>query len=105
MIFLTSEQDLLSPWSFSEADLRLAYRHVASNAHVDMMINVLVDRDYSHLWHAPTLLKLFRNRCVLCGIQFHPAALTMHLMAQHHDRSQWAAQIKFQLLQCFTFYT
>ena len=105
MIFLTSEQDLLIPWSFSEADLRLAYRHVASNAHVDMMINVLVDRDYSHLWHAPTLLKLFRNRCVLCGIQFHPAALTMHLMAQHHDRSQWAAQIKFQLLQCFTFYT
>ena len=102
MIYLTSEQDLFIPWTFPEPDLRQAYRHLTPNAHVDMMLNVLIDKDYSHLWHAPTLLKLFRERCMICGIQFHPAALPMHLSAQHHDRSQWAAQIKFQLLKCFT---
>ena len=102
MIHLTSEQDMLIPWNFKAPDLTLTYSHLTSTAHANMMINALVDRDYRLLWNMPTLLQLFRHRCVLCGIQFHPAALTMHLLAQHHDNSQWAAQIKFELLQCFT---
>ena len=101
MIFLTSEQEMLIPWNFHADALKQEYRQLLPNAHVDMMINALVDRDFSYLRHAPALLQLFRQQCVLCGLTFHPAALVPHQLAQHHDRSQWAAQIKFQLLQRF----
>lgn len=100
MIFLTSEVDMLVPWQFPEETIRYNCRHISTATHFQMLVNVLLDRDFSHLWHAPALLKLFRNWCVLCGGWFHAAAMTTHQLHCHHRECQWAAQIKFQVLRC-----
>ena len=100
MIFYTSEQDLLVPWQFVEKDIRHVHRSISHTPHFQMLVNALLDRDFSYLWHGPALLKLFRNWCVVCGGWFHTAALVAHQLHCHHQECQWAAQIRFQLLQC-----
>lgn len=92
MIYYTSEQDLLVPWQFREAEVRHMHRALSSQPHFQMLVNALLDRDFCYLWHCPTLLKIFRNRCVVCGFWFHQ-------LNSHHPECQWAAQIKFQLVQ------
>ena len=74
--------------------------HMANHARFQMLLNVVLDRDFSHLWHAPALLQMFRHWCTLCGAWFPTAALMTHQLIHHHDACTWAAQLKFQLVQC-----
>ena len=100
MIFLISEMDILLPWQYSEAEVTLATQAWAPRSQYQRLINVLMDRDFSHLWHAPVLLQLYRNWCYCCGGWYHTAAMVAHQLRDHHMECQWAAQIKFQILQC-----
>ena len=49
MIFYTGEVDMLVPWTFAEADIRQNCRMVSHTSHFQMLVNVLLDRDFSHL--------------------------------------------------------
>ena len=100
MIFHTSELEVLVPWCYSEAEVRLATKAWLPRPQHQLLLNVLMDRDFSHLWHAPNLLKLFRNWCICCGGWYNTAELISHQLRHHHSDCQWAAQIKFQILQC-----
>ena len=100
MIFYTSETEMFIPQQYNEQTLRLTHRALANHARFQMLLNVVLDRDFSHLWHAPALLQMFRHWCTLCGAWFHTAALMTHQLTHHHDACTWAAQLKFQLVQC-----
>ncbi|CAL1134038.1 unnamed protein product, partial [Cladocopium goreaui] len=100
MIFYTSETEMFIPQQYNEQTLRLTHRALENHARFQMLLNVVLDRDFSHLWHAPALLQMFRHWCTLCGAWFHTAALMTHQLTHHHDACVWAAQLKFQLVQC-----
>ena len=100
MIFYTSETEMFIPQQYNEQTLRLTHRALANHARFQMLLNVVLDRDFSHLWHAPALLQMFRHWCTLCGAWFPTAALMTHQLIHHHDACTWAAQLKFQLVQC-----
>ena len=100
MIFLTSEQDILLPRIYTEPELRVTLHNIAHRQALPNLINVMMDRDFSHMWHAPLLLQLFRTWCIICGGWQHTAAMVTHQLQCHHDECMWAAQVKFQLVQC-----
>ena len=85
MIFYTSETEMFIPQQYNEQTLRLTHRALANHARFQMLLNVVLDRDFSHLWHAPALLQMFRHWCTLCGAWFHTAALMTHQLTHHHD--------------------
>ena len=100
MIFMLSTLDLLLPIRFAEDVLRAQLRNLATHTHLDMLINVVLDRDFAMLWTSPTLLKLFRNWCVVCGGWFPTTQMVTHQLGLHHAECQWAAQLRNQLIRC-----
>ena len=43
---------------------------------------------------------MLKQWCVRCGNQHHPAALVIHHWQHHGEHSQWATQLKFQIVAC-----
>ena len=100
MIYCLGPWDLLVPTQFDRPALSLRFAHLMEHGATTHIIEALQDRNFTALWQNPFIVVFLRHWCVICGGHFHPAALVHHLLSQHLPQCQWAAQIKFQLLDC-----
>lgn len=100
MMFLTSTNDVLVPTQFVH-DLVVSQLQPINHLplHTEL-IDVLLTRQFEKLWQTPGITGLLRQWCLCCGDRFHPAALVVHHWQHHGMQSQWASQIKFQLIGC-----
>ena len=100
MMFMTSTNDVLIPTQFVRALVQQQLQPIVRLPLHSDLTEVLLTRQFEKLWQSPGVTGLLRQWCLCCGDQFHPAALVVHHWQHHGVSSQWASQIKFQLIGC-----
>ena len=100
MMFMTSANEVLVPTQFTADLLTQLLQPITQLPMYQVVHDVLQTRQFDQLWLTPGTAGLLKNWCVRCGTHYHPAALVVHHWQQHGDHSQWASQIKFQLVSC-----
>lgn len=98
MIFMLSQQETLVPTQFIPDKLQVWLQHIDQLPMYRTIHDTLYTRQFEDLWQQPGLAGFLSSWCIQCGLQHHPAALVVHHWQQHRDQSQWAAQIKFQIV-------
>ena len=97
MLFSLSTVDLLVPTQFDGPTLHESLAALQSDPRSAALQHALVNRTFAHLWTAPAVVQLLRDRCVLCGGHYGPHRLLTHLLTLHADDCAWATQIQFQV--------
>ena len=100
MIHMTSPREVLIPTTFSPellTELLQPITHVPMFAALEVALRT---RQFHKLWQVPGLVGMLKQWCVRCGNQHHPAALVIHHWQHHGEHSQWATQLKFQIVAC-----
>lgn len=100
MMYFSSVCDLLVPTQFAAEVLDPLLHPILHLPMYQPVRDVLFSRQFYRLWHSPGLAGFLKQWCIHCGDHFHPAELVVHHWQRHHDSSQWATQIKFQIIAC-----
>ncbi|CAL1166069.1 unnamed protein product, partial [Cladocopium goreaui] len=100
MIFYTSETEMFIPQQYNEQTLRLTHRALENHARFQMLLNVVLDRDFSHLWHTQQLNVL--NNCRSILPRTAPSSSKLPLCCSHSmDDQLMLDQSDTELLQSF----
>ena len=90
-------QPMFLPWTFERAQLRQFLAAVHHEPASERLCDVLTARHFDQLWTDPLLVQFLRTRCLLCGLQFHPAEVSGHLHRAHssdlHDHRAMMPQL------------
>ena len=71
------------PWTLERTHLRQFLQAVISEPAGNHLCEMIHTRQFAMLWTDPMLVRFLRTRCLLCGLQLHPAELTGHLHRVH----------------------
>ena len=101
MLALRVEHDPFLPWTFDREQTRHFLAGIQNHAVVDMITQLLEERNFTDLWLHPNICHLLSTTCLLCGGTFHPAVLSEHIKAMHCSSCLWIPAVLPQLLQAF----
>jgi len=87
------------PWTFERTQIQQFLTAVITEPIGNRLCDILCTRSFETLWTDPMLVRLLRTRCLLCGLQLHPAEVTGHLHRVHapevHDHRTLMPQLMF----------
>ena len=95
------DHDLFLPWTFDDAKIRAFLAGVQQHAVTDVIVSILINRQFADLWNTVSVCQLLSTTCLLCGGTFHLAVLCEHVKAQHVYNCTWIPEILPQLLPAF----
>lgn len=83
MMVQKMSQPMFLPWTFERAQLQQYLTAVNEDPASARLCDALHTRQFEKLWADPMLVLFLRTRCLLCGLQLHPAEVTGHLHRVH----------------------
>lgn len=98
MMVQKMNQPMFLPWTFERTQIRQFLHAITKEAIGNHICETVHNRLFSDLWTNPLFVQFFRTRCMLCGLQFHPAELMNHARTAHPSDMRVSRTLMLQLL-------